>query len=98
MLIPPGLERCAICGEYNGTTRAKYLDWSGTAAPPDGEKEISVTCLCKGILCSRCKTNKIHRPTSNSYDPETNSIWHHAYFMAAAPCAECRAREQAPWN
>ena len=25
--IPPGFERCAVCGEYHGTTRATHLNW-----------------------------------------------------------------------
>lgn len=97
MQIPPGFERCQVCGEFNGTTLAKYLDWSGSHQPDD-EKELSVSCLCKGILCKKCKRNKIHRPISNSYDPDTNRIWHWAYFMGLAPCDECHAKEQARWN
>ena len=53
-------------------------------------QHLTVSCLCDGILCSKCKKNKIHRPISNYYDPKENRIWHVPYFGGMIPCAECR--------
>jgi len=92
--IPPGFERCPVCGEFNGTTKAKYLNWEGLP-PDDLEETITVSCLCKGILCRRCKKNKIHRPISNSYEEDSNTIDHWPSFSGMIPCSECRAKEKA---
>ena len=50
--------------------------------------------LCHGIPCPRCKARLIHRPISNTFDPESNSIWHTPYFGGMMPCKECRAKER----
>ena len=92
-LVPPGFRRCKRCGEYTGTTKAKYLCWNFHRQDP--EKAISVRCLCEGIPCPRCKQQLVHRPTSNSYDVATNSIWHSPWFSGMSPCHECKARERA---
>ena len=39
--IPPGFERCPVCGEFNGTTRAKYLSWDGEPPASVGSVELS---------------------------------------------------------
>lgn len=91
--IPPGFVRCAVCGLFNGATNAKNLNWLGGDRP---RGKISVTCLCHGILCSRCKKNRILRPISNVYYPESNSIEHVPYFFAMVHCDDCRAKESAP--
>lgn len=75
--IPKGLFKCKKCGEYKG------------AVTEEGE-DVMVSCLCDGILCPKCKKNKIHRPISNSYDPETNDIVHYPYFSGMMGCGECR--------
>ena len=94
--IPPGFSRCPECGEFNGQTLAKYLDWpfSMINPPPPPDKMIGVSCLCNGILCGRCKKNKVHRPISNSYEEDTNTIGHWPYFTGMMPCRECRAKEK----
>ncbi|HXY10067.1 MAG TPA: hypothetical protein VEI52_19655, partial [Terriglobales bacterium] len=73
--LPPGYIRCNVCGEFNGSTDAKNL--SGKNYSRTGK--ISVTCLCHGVLCPRCKTTLLHRPVSNTYDPEANEVWHWPY-------------------
>ncbi|HXY06652.1 MAG TPA: hypothetical protein VEI52_02265, partial [Terriglobales bacterium] len=73
--LPPGFVRCNVCGEFNGSTDAKNL--SGKNYSRTGK--ISVTCLCHGVLCPRCKTTLLHRPVSNTYDPEANEVWHWPY-------------------
>ena len=88
--VPPGFEQCNICGEYNGTTDASNLSWN-SGDPPTGE--ISVSCLCHGILCPRCGKNLIHRPISNSYYPDVNEVWHSPWFAGMIPCSDCRAKE-----
>jgi hypothetical protein len=69
-LLPPGYRQCAVCGEFNGSTDAKNL--SGKNYSRTGI--VSVTCLCHGIPCPRCKTTLIHRPVSNRYYPEANEV------------------------
>jgi hypothetical protein len=85
---PPGFVRCNVCGEFNGSTDTMNLSW-GDHVRPAGK--ISVTCLCHGVLCPRCKTTLVHRPGSNTYYPEANEVWHWPYFAALAGCAECRS-------
>ena len=92
-IIPAGLTRCPICGEYKGKVRAGDLNNKWLSADP--KKLIGVICLCYGILCKRCGRNKIHRPISNEYDEATNKVWHIPYFGECIPCAECRKEEQA---
>lgn len=90
--IPKGLHKCQRCGEYKGQGREKDL------FPPDrlgyetkgGLGYFEVSCLCDGILCPKCKKNKIHRPISNYYDEESNSIWHVPHFVGQFGCAKCR--------
>lgn len=86
-----GLNKCKVCGEYKGKVKAKDLHWNG---PVDANEIISVSCLCDGIICPRCKKNKIHRPISNSYAEETNEVWHHPWFMGQAGCDKCRKMRQ----
>ena len=88
-----GLIKCGVCGEYNGEIIKKYLDWGNdffNNSPEEGEKTISVTCLCNGILCKKCKKNKIHRPVSNSYIESSNSIIHWPWFTGMMECDACR--------
>jgi len=91
--IPKGLHQCKICGEYKGKMLEKDLNWGDSFDGENKEKStqyLSVSCLCDGILCPKCKKNKIHRPISNYYDPKENQIWHIPYFGGMIPCAECR--------
>lgn len=95
--IPEGLVKCEVCGEYGGQVMEKDLDWEGSFDKEDADKSeehLTISCLCDGILCRICKTNKIHRPISNYYDEESNSIWHIPYFGATVGCAECRDRKR----
>jgi hypothetical protein len=90
-----GLIKCKVCGEYNGKIMKKYLDWGNdffNNSPEEGEKPISVTCLCNGILCPKCKENKIHRPVSNSYIESSNSIVHWPWFTGMTKCDVCRKK------
>ncbi len=95
--IPEGLYKCEKCGEYKGRVKEKDLNWEDTYFKEDAEKSeecLGVTCLCEGILCPKCKKNKIHRPISNSYDKETNTIWHSPWFSGMKVCDECRERKK----
>ena len=92
-LIPKGLYKCEQCCEYKGKVMEKDLNWDGTFNKAEAEKSkeyLGVSCLCDGILCHKCKKNKIHRPTSNSYYADTNTIGHHPYFSGMKSCGECR--------
>jgi len=86
-MIPPGFKQCPECGEYNGATAMRFLDMPSADATPNAM--ISVTCLCHGIPCRRCSKHLIHRPTSNTYDPTSNQVWHTPYFGHMAPCRSC---------
>lgn len=91
--IPSGLNKCERCGEYRGEVMKKDLNWEGYYDKENAEKSeelIGVTCLCDGILCPKCKKNKIHRPISNSYDEESNEVWHNPWFGGMMGCNECR--------
>ena len=92
--IPPGFRLCDECGEYTGTTQSKYLRWREfhpRLATP--EEPVSVRCLCEGILCKCCGKRFIHRPISNSYDSDDNSIWHWPWFTGMIPCEDCKKRD-----
>ncbi|MBU2028869.1 hypothetical protein KJ761_03185 [Patescibacteria group bacterium] len=88
--IPEGFIKCEVCGEYNGETKMKNLNWGESFIKGSSEEYISVSCLCQGIPCPKCKKNKIHRPISNSYSEEDNSIGHWPYFSGMRACDECR--------
>ena len=89
--VPEGLVKCEICGEYKGKVQEKYLNWEGSYRKEESEESeeyLGVSCLCDGIPCPKCKKNKIHRPISNSYDEESNSISHSFYLSGMIPCGE----------
>ncbi|TAJ13521.1 hypothetical protein EPO56_03130 [Patescibacteria group bacterium] len=88
-----GLVKCEVCGEYKGKVQSKYLNWATPLEGDEGEEFIDVTCICEGIPCAKCKKNKIHRPISNSYNEEDNSISHAPYFAGMMPCSECKEKE-----
>lgn len=94
--IPEGLVKCEVCGEYRGRIMSKDLNWSDSFDKENKEKSdeyLGVSCLCDGVLCRRCKTNKVHRPISNSYDEKSNSVSHWPYFAGMMPCIECKKYE-----
>ena len=89
--IPEGYVQCEVCGEFNGSTDERNL------ANPNGLTQtgsIGVSCLCKGIPCRRCKTELIHRPGSNTYYPDSNTVWHTPGFWGMIPCKECAEKER----
>ena len=92
--IPEGLVKCEVCGEYKGEVKEKDLNWGDSyfdkAEVEKSEECLSVSCLCDGILCHKCKKNKIHRPISNSYDEINNDIGHWPWFTGMMPCEECK--------
>jgi len=80
--IAEGLYKCGQCGGYKG----KVID--------KDEECLTVSCLCDGILCPKCKKNKIHRPISNLYDSDTNTISHAPYFTGVMGCYECKEKNK----
>jgi len=85
--------KCEICGEYKGEIKEKDLNWEDTFFKEEAEKSdkyLTASCLCEGVLCLKCRKNKIHRPISNSYDPESNRIEHWPSFSGMVPCDECK--------
>ena len=94
-LVPKGLCKCEKCGEYRGSVMEKDLNWDGSfhkEAKEESEEYLTVSCLCDGILCQKCKKNKIHRPISNSYNEKENDILHHPYFTGMIGCSECKEK------
>jgi len=90
--VPDGLSKCEVCGEYNGTAKWKELsEYPHTVKDDD---YFSVSCLCQGILCHKCKQNKIHRPISNSYYEDENCIWHNPWFTGMRWCDECSNKDK----
>ena len=85
--IPPGFTPCPTCGEFNGKTLSS--NWAGKRKD-EKEKLVSVSCRCKGFLCRGCGKNTIHRPISNSYEPESNTVGHWPWFTGMMQCRECR--------
>ncbi len=86
---PEGLRPCDQCGEFYGW--ALFLD------PPEDKTRSPglARCLCEGIVCRHCKTTAIHRPVSNYYDEESDTLWHVPWHRYLMPCADCRRREAA---
>ena len=94
MTIPEGLNKCPKCGEYHGQVKSRDLNWELPLIDEDPDRIIKVTCLCDGITCPKCNKNKIHRPISNSYDEESNTIGHWPYFSGLMHCDECKKGER----
>ncbi|MFO8007238.1 MAG: tetratricopeptide repeat protein [Candidatus Brocadiia bacterium] len=97
-VAPEGYVRCEKCGEFNGKTPAKNLNWGPHSFPHSPDRLIGVTCLCHGIPCPRCGERKIHRPISNSYAVKSNTVEHWPWFSGMMPCSECRKQEKNPWT
>lgn len=90
--VPEELHKCEKCGEYKGKVKKKDLNWDNSFNKEEAEKSeeyLTVSCLCDGILCPKCKKSKIHKPISNSYDEESNTIEHWPWFTGMRPCNEC---------
>lgn len=81
--LPPGLYRCPDCVQVRG------LAWA--PAPEGGVTHWRSVCICDGITCRRCATNRIRQPVSDYYNPRDGMFWHVPYFVGMAPCRECRA-------
>ena len=79
--LPAGLAFCDKCGEPRGFKR-------------DHGERLEVKCICEGIPCPKCKTNKIHRPISNYYDIETGKIWHVSHYGYMNTCDRCKRRKR----
>lgn len=95
MNIPQGLSLCPVCGEYRGRVRMRDLNWEGhfmEAEYSRNERLVRVSCRCEGIPCPGCGKVMVHRPGSNSYDPETNELWHNPVFPCPPACPDCRRR------
>ncbi len=94
MSIPPGFERCDVCGEFNGTTKARYLH--SDRFQPDPEMEVSVACICHGVPCLQCGEHTVNRPGSNSYSERDNRVGHWSSLFAnlLIVCAECRKKDK----
>jgi len=92
--IPEGIVKCDKCGEYKGKVKKKDLNWNSLISEEAGEEYVTASCICDGILCPKCKKNKIRRPGSNEYDVEENEIWHSPILPCTRVCDECRASKE----
>ena len=84
--VPLGLEQCPVCAEYRG-------DWL-VSDRNDERSTVRVSCLCEGIVCPRCGTNRMHRPISNRYDEVDGIVLHVPYFIGWAGCRKCRSTQR----
>jgi hypothetical protein len=94
--VPEGLSRCPICDEFRGVIALRHLPSfsSSIYRYEDPNTPLTVKCICDGILCRTCNTNRIHRPISNTWD-ERGGFGHWPYFSAMIPCKDCRAKKKA---
>ena len=88
--VPPGLSRCPVCNQYRGTIG---IDDESIHSRKKGDS-LEVQCICDGILCSRCKVNRILRPGTNSWG-ERGGFGHTPYFVAGLPCRACWEKDRA---
>jgi hypothetical protein len=77
--VPPGLERCAVCGEWCG----ECLD---TVAGIADTLVVRVHCLCDNVTrCARClHPLRERRLNGNEFCPEDGRVWHWPGFMAGS--------------
>lgn len=52
-------------------------------------KNEKLLCICSGIICHKCKKNKMRKPISNYYDEKEGKIYHVPWSRGIFPCAEC---------
>lgn len=76
-ILPEGLYYCDKCGQVSGVTA-------------DGRKS---TCLCEGILCSRCGQEHVRRPLTDYYDATEKRWLHIPSFATISLCQKCRKAE-----
>jgi hypothetical protein len=60
--VPPGFERCQVCGEFNGTTQAKYLTWEALPPKRFGAFDVPVTV---GTMLQKAREEEL-----SSRDPD----------------------------
>lgn len=88
--IPEGLTKCKVCGWYGGETTRGQFNNGGSST-----EKITISCLCKGLVCKKCGQIKIPRPCSNSYDEKSNTFGHWPYFIGMmTTCPDCRREEK----
>jgi hypothetical protein len=85
--LPPGLYRCPDCSQVRG------LAWG--PASKGGLTHWKSVCICEGIICRRCETNRVRRPISDYYNPRDGAFWHVPYFGGMLPCRKCRDEDDA---
>jgi hypothetical protein len=85
----PMLIHCKTCSEYKGIIYSKELEPHLHKRNSDINNPIIVNCLCEGIPCPKCGKIK-HRPVSDYYDKEKDTVIHVAYFTGNLPCKTCR--------
>jgi len=86
-----GIVPVPVCSEWRGVTKAKEVFGPDSFfEDEDPERPVSISCICDGIPCPRCKRNRIYRPISNQWD-ERGGFGHNPWFMGQAPCKMCRA-------
>lgn len=89
LLVPDGLTRCRVCNQYTGVMALKdipNLDPSLRNENPD--TPLRVQCICDGVVCPCCETNRFHRPGTNVW-AERTGFQHVPEWRAKFPCDEC---------
>jgi len=60
--VPPGFGRCEICGEFNGTTQARYLNWEPD--PPESYGDVAISAEQQAVV------KDLKREVAATMDPE----------------------------
>jgi tetratricopeptide (TPR) repeat protein len=66
--VPNGLTRCPACGEYRGLMALKDTQGFNPNSGYSPDTPLRIQCICDGVRCPRCKTNRYHRPATNLWD------------------------------
>lgn len=93
--VPDGLSRCPSCNEYRGVMALK--DIPGLHPSRQGENPdtpLRVQCICDGVVCPGCKTNRFHKPTTNVWSDRAG-FQHVPHWRASFPCDECNEKREA---
>ena len=85
----PLLIHCPDCSEYKGVIYSEENRPELHKRYSDENNPVIIRCLCDGIKCVHCGSIK-HRPVSDYYDIETDTIIHVAYFTFNTKCDKCR--------
>jgi hypothetical protein len=93
--VPEGLSQCPVCNEYRGVMALKEIpNLLPSYRNENPDTPLRIQCICDGVLCPGCKTNRYHRPTTNVW-AERGGFLHVPQWRASFPCDECNEKREA---